>query len=80
MAEFTLTIELGNEAMRTYADIAGSVKRIFEDFARRDELAQDDAGRIYDVNGNKVGSWSLDEVEPEEEEEEEEEPEEEDEE
>jgi hypothetical protein len=53
MAQFTLTIELGNDAMRTYADIAEATKRIFSDFAYRDELVQDDAGRIYDANGNK---------------------------
>jgi hypothetical protein len=29
---------------------------------------QDDSGRIYDANGNKVGTWSADEVEPEEDE------------
>lgn len=66
MAQFTLQIEMGNEAMRTYADIAGAVRRIFADFANRPELLQYDAGRIYDVNGNKVGTWSADEVEPEE--------------
>ena len=67
-ANFTLTIEMGNEAMRTYADIAAATRRIFADFASRTELLQDDAGRIYDANGNKVGHWSSDEVEPEEEE------------
>ena len=68
VAKFTLTIEMGNEAMRTYADIAGATRRIFADFANRPELLQDDAGRIYDANGNKVGTWSADEVEPEDEE------------
>ena len=67
---FRLEIEMGNEAMRTYRDIALATRRIFADFANRgDELLQDDAGRIYDANGNKVGTWSADEVEPEEEEE-----------
>jgi len=67
VAGFTLTIEMGNEAMRTYADIAQATRRIFADFANRgDELLQDDSGRIYDLNGNKVGTWSSDEVEPEE--------------
>ena len=68
MAQFTMTIEMGNAAMRTYADIAQATRRIFADFANRPELLQDDTGRIYDVNGNKVGTWSADEVEPEEEE------------
>jgi hypothetical protein len=58
---FTLTIELGNDAMQTYADIAHATQRIFSDFSRRSENAEDDAGRIYDANGNKVGAWSIDE-------------------
>ena len=62
---FRLEIEMGNEAMRTYADIAAATRRILADFANRLELLQDDAGRIYDANGNKVGHWSADEVEPE---------------
>jgi hypothetical protein len=65
---FRLEIEMGNEAMQTYADIASATRRIFADFANRPELLQDDSGRIYDVNGNKVGHWSADEVEPEEDE------------
>lgn len=73
MASFRLEIEMGNEAMQTYADIAQATRRIFADFANRTELLQDDAGRIYDINGNKVGTWSADEVEPEEEESEDEE-------
>jgi Ran GTPase-activating protein (RanGAP) involved in mRNA processing and transport len=69
-AEFTLTIEMGNDAMRTYGDIAQATRLLFSDFANRgDELLQDGSGRIYDANGNKVGTWSSDEVEPEEEEE-----------
>jgi hypothetical protein len=58
--KFTLEIDLGNEAMLTYADIAQAVQRIFSDFSRRQEDAEDDAGRIYDSNGNKVGHWSID--------------------
>jgi hypothetical protein len=66
--KFSLEIEMGNEAMQSYADIAQAVRRIFADFANRPELLQDDSGRIYDANGNKVGTWSADEVEPEEDE------------
>jgi hypothetical protein len=69
MATFKLTIEMGNEAMRTYADIANATKRIFADFSHNDSLLEDNGGRIYDANGNKVGTWECDEVEPEEEEE-----------
>lgn len=58
---FTMCITLGNDAMQTYADIAGAVQQIFSDFARRNEPAEDDAGRIYDANGNRVSSWTIDE-------------------
>lgn len=61
MATFTLTIELGNDAMQTYADIARSVQLIFSDMSRRHAVAKDDAGRIYDGNGNKVGTWEVSE-------------------
>jgi hypothetical protein len=59
--KFSLEIDLGNEAMLTYADIAQATKRIFADFANRYEDATDDAGRIYDINGNKVGTWEVSE-------------------
>lgn len=59
--KFTLEIELGNDAMQTYADIAHAVRRIFSDFANRHENAADDMGRIYDINGNKVGTWEISE-------------------
>jgi hypothetical protein len=57
--KFLLEIELENEAMLTYADISSAVRRIFADFANRPEDAVDDAGRIYDANGNRVGSWVI---------------------
>jgi hypothetical protein len=57
---FTMTIELGNDAMQTYADLATATRRIFSDFARQHEPVEDNAGRIYDANGNKVGTWSID--------------------
>ena len=58
---FTLDIQMGNDAMQTYADIAAAVQRIFSDFARQHKNVEDNAGRIYDANGNKVGTWSIDE-------------------
>jgi hypothetical protein len=57
--KFSLEIELGNEAMQTYADIAQAVRLIFADFSNRHENAEDDAGRIYDANGNRVGQWNI---------------------
>ena len=61
MKTFTMKIEFGNEAMQSLADVAQATSRIFADFANRTEEATDDAGRIYDYNGNKVGTWSVDE-------------------
>ena len=57
---FTMTIEMGNDSMQTYADIAQATARIFSDFSRQHEEVEDNAGRIYDANGNKVGHWSID--------------------
>jgi hypothetical protein len=57
---FTLEIEMGNEAMLTYADIAFAVRRIFPDFANRsEEVDEDENGNLYDANGNKVGTWAV---------------------
>lgn len=58
---FTLEIEMGNDAMQTYADIAQATQRIFSDFSRRHDEATDDRGRIYDANGNRVGYWMVSE-------------------
>lgn len=66
MAQFTMTIDMGNAAMQTPADIARATVRIFSDFARQMEVCTDgNSGRIYDGNGNKVGTWNLDEMEAE---------------
>ena len=53
---FRLTIELGNDAMRTRRDVASTL----EDLARviREERERDGA-KILDVNGNAVGSWEF---------------------
>lgn len=60
--KFTLEIELGNDAMQTYADIARACLRLkSEKMGCVHEDAEDDAGRIYDVNGNKVGFWEVSE-------------------
>lgn len=62
--KFTLEIELGNDAMRTYEDIAKSVRLIFSDFSRRvEDVEEGEQGRIYDTNGNRVGVWEVKEEE-----------------
>jgi hypothetical protein len=60
--KFTLTIELGNDAMQTLADVA----RSFADSVNRrsgtsDPLEDDDRGVLLDSNGNRVGMWTVSE-------------------
>lgn len=61
--KFILTIRLGNDQMRTLIDIA----RAFADMVNKypgsgDVLEELDGARIQDVNGNTVGSWTVQEV------------------
>lgn len=61
--EFTLKIKLGNDAMQTGDDVSAalreSAQRIEESWGG--ELAESAplAGRIYDLNGNRVGAWEV---------------------
>lgn len=64
---FTLSIELGNDAMRSGADIADVLRTTatllddphltFDDPA--DESGYDRNGRLRDANGNTVGAWKV---------------------
>jgi len=63
---FTLTIELGNEAMQTSGDIAGALEDVIATLARhhtRDNYLPRAATRrhisIIDINGNTVGKWEV---------------------
>lgn len=57
---FTLEIELGNDAMRTPADLAGALQDLAGDLenAPGTEPAPS-AGVIRDMNGNRVGHWQV---------------------
>lgn len=63
MDTFTLTIELGNDAMREAADVADALEQVAAQV--RDGY---NAGRIMDVNGNTVGryeaSWACTGTDP----------------
>jgi hypothetical protein len=62
---FTLTIELGNEAMQTGTDLARALREVAVRLERRPERfteGLEDAGRIQDENGNTVGGWHVDAV------------------
>lgn len=58
--ELTLKVELGNDAMKDGSDLSAALKNVanrFESeylFIRGGEEA-----KIYDANGNHVGSWSV---------------------
>jgi hypothetical protein len=56
--KFTLTIELGNDAMRSSAHVASALRNVIaslQEFPRH----VGDSKRIQDVNGNTVGEWSF---------------------
>ena len=56
MREFTLRIEMGNEAMQTSEDVAG----VLRDVANRLDYCMDrQSGKILDYNGNTVGEWGF---------------------
>ena len=53
-SKFALSIELGNEAMQSPADVAGALLSV----ATKLKLYYTE-GYIFDLNGNNVGIWSL---------------------
>lgn len=55
MSQFVLKIKLGNEAMQTRGDIANALKDTAE--CVQCDILQ--SGKIMDLNGNLVGSWSV---------------------
>jgi hypothetical protein len=56
---FTLTITVGNDAMQTRRDIAKALRAVAERLASPYGETTDD-GAIFDLNGNKVGRWAID--------------------
>jgi hypothetical protein len=62
--KFTLTIELGNDAMQTADDIGkallGVGRKLRFNHSRSEEMdVFDRSGGILDENGNRVGKWSI---------------------
>ncbi len=57
---FTLKVTLGNEVMQSYADLELATRLIFKRFSQiEDSPEEGDEGVIVDLNGNKVGSWTV---------------------
>lgn len=61
--KFTLTIELGNDAMRTPHDLNGALLKVRQKLMNAGNpyapLTQVDGGNIMDLNGNTVGEWGI---------------------
>ncbi len=57
---FTLTIETGNDAMETAADIGRALQTLGRQFISGAKVP-DDGGKIMDANGNTVGKWEVSE-------------------
>jgi len=58
--QFTLKVKFGNEEMQSYADLALATQLLFKRFAQMEnEPDSDDSGMIYDLSGNKVGTWTV---------------------
>ena len=58
MATFNLTIRLGNDAMQTGEDVAEALRQA------ANYIEQHDTGSaVYDLNGNRVGSFGYTEGE-----------------
>jgi hypothetical protein len=58
--KFQLEIELGNDAMQTRRDIEEVLRRTGQNLAYMCDPPEDgDEGPIFDLNGNKVGTWTV---------------------
>lgn len=59
--KFHLTIELGNDAMRTGEDLANALHAVAADLREQYDTAEvfPERSRIADANGNAVGTWAI---------------------
>lgn len=63
---FTLQIDTGNAAFSDPEDARTEIARILVEVAGKlhpFHMVEGEAKDIYDVNGNKVGSWAVDAME-----------------
>ena len=58
MNKFTLTIELGNDAMQDGGDVARALLKLAQRLEGND-FRRVDGGGIMDLNGNSVGKWEV---------------------
>lgn len=58
---FTLTIELGNDAMRTKFDLCKALNAVGHRIINTGNglFVKADGAKILDANGNSVGQWEV---------------------
>jgi len=56
---FTLRIDLGDDAMQTTLDVADALEQVAARLRSHGGWSADESAPIKDVNGNTVGSWSV---------------------
>lgn len=59
MTTFTLSIELGNDAIQTGDAVAGLLSKAAHQVDGLEYLTPDLYGNLRDENGNRVGSWQV---------------------
>jgi hypothetical protein len=60
---FKLYIEFGNEAMETWQDLAAVLRKLAKKVDNYDCDMEEQTEVIMDLNGNRVGTWSIEENE-----------------
>jgi hypothetical protein len=55
----TITINLGNDAMRTNDEVGRALLKSFVAHGDSQELEFGDTGSVRDENGNRVGHWQV---------------------
>lgn len=56
--KFTLKIESGNEGMSDPLDVVRAIRHIADKIEEHSPTWKA-AGYVFDVNGNKVGTWEI---------------------
>jgi hypothetical protein len=58
--KITIEIELGNEAMQTFDDVATAVQDCANSLSDSTGILCDgEAAKLWDSNGNTVGKWEV---------------------
>jgi hypothetical protein len=63
VSNYRLIVEIstGNDTMQTGHEIAEALRSIAKrlDDVHYDVIDEEDRGRVMDINGNRVGGWSI---------------------